>query len=889
MEATGTAPGPPETIISGDLIPDSTADHQNSPAHSAIDPATNPPETIISKDLIPDSTAGYQNFPTHSAADPATNPPDTIVADNLNPDSTAGHQNSPPQTAPHSAASPAPEDSPSEQPQPSKEINHNHEPEFVSKPEANPAPQKRKRRRRKKLFFTDVLSTSSRLRVLRSHPKPSTAYLNSETDIADGEDNGKPYLLIRRRSGGIGGSAGKVSDVAKEVEIETLIASSVGFPVDYLTEEEIEANVVSQIGGTEQANYIIVRNHILSRWRSNVSVWLTKDHALESIRAEHKGLVNAAYSFLLHHGYINFGVAPAIKEMKLKPLDGNIKGNVIVIGAGLSGLVAARQLIFLGFKVVVLEGRARPGGRVRSKRMSGEKANTEAAADLGGSVLTGINGNPLGVLARQLGFPLHKVRDVCPLYLPDGRNVNSDVDSKVEVSFNKLLDRVCKLRQAMLEEVKSVDVPLGTALETFRRVQRVAEDPLERMLFDWHLANLEYANASLMGNLSMSYWDQDDPYEMGGDHCFIPGGNERLIRALAEDLPIFYNRAVESVRYGSDGVLVYAGGQAYRGDMVLCTVPLGVLKKGTIEFVPELPQRKKDVIERLGFGLLNKVAILFPYDFWGGDIDTFGHLTDNPNTRGEFFLFYSYSAVAGGPLLLALVAGESAIRFEKLSPVEAVQNVLEVLKSIFSPKGIAVPDPVQAVCTRWGQDRFSYGSYSYVAVGSSGDDYDILAESVGDRLFFAGEATNRQYPATMHGAFLSGMREAANILRVARRWSTVSAERSNNVNQESDNVDKLFDSPDLSFGSFSVLHDPQSSASESNSLLRVALRGDNSACLHLYGLVLRSQAIELSKLGKDQERMSMLIRDFQVKLVGRKGLCDIAESLISHIKSSRIS
>ncbi|KAJ0934888.1 putative spermine oxidase [Helianthus annuus] len=412
--------------------------------------------------------------------------------------------------------------------------------------------------------------------------------------------------------------------------------------------------------------------------------------------------------------------------------------------------------------------RARPGGRVRTKKMSG--GDCVAAADLGGSVLTGINGNPLGVLARQLGFPLHKVRDICPLYLPNGNTVNPEIDSKVEVLFNKLLDRVCKLRQSMMEEAKSIDVPLGTALEAFRHVYKVAEDPQEKMLLDWHLANLEYANATLMSNLSMVFWDQDDPFEMGGDHCFIPGGNDRFIQALAEDLPIFYNQTVETVKYGSDGALVRANGKDYRADMVLCTVPLGVLKKCSIEFIPDLPQRKKDAIERLGFGLLNKVAILFPYDFWGGEIDTFGHLSDKTSMRGEFFLFYSYSSVSGGPLLVALVAGEAAIEFEQMPPVESVNKVMEILKGIFNPKGIAVPEPIQAICTRWGQDKFSYGSYSYVGIGASGIDYDILAESIGNgRVFFAGEATNKLYPATMHGAFLSGLREAANMLRMDNR------------------------------------------------------------------------------------------------------------------------
>lgn len=789
--------------------------------------------------------------------------------DNAPPDPDVSHPN------PMSSSEPTEINDYTTEPMETNDFSNERGPEPPARPESQP----RKRRRRRKRIFTDMISsTASRLRVLRPHAKPSAASTASAAD--DDEDADALTGYLRKRRG--------PSDLSKEVDIEALIAISVGFPVDSLTEEEIEANVVPQIGGTEQANYIIVRNHILARWRSNVAVWLTRDHVLESIRVEHKNLVNSAYNFLLHYGYINFGIAPAIKDVKSKASDELPQGSVIVIGAGLSGLVAARQLIFMGFKVVVLEGRARPGGRVRTKKMSGTDDSVVGAADLGGSVLTGINGNPLGVLARQLGLPLHKVRDICPLYLPNGRMVNSDVDSKVESSFNKLLDRVCKLRQGIMDEIRSVDISLGTALEAFRRVYKVAEEPLERMLLDWHLANLEYANATLLSNLSMAFWDQDDPYEMGGDHCFIPGGNGRLVRVLAEDLPIFYECPVGCVRFGSDGVMVYAGGQEYQGDMVLCTVPLGVLKRGTIEFVPELPQRKKDAIDRLGFGLLNKVAILFPYDFWGGEIDTFGHLTEEPSMRGEFFLFYSYSAVAGGPLLIALVAGEAAVKFEKSSPVESVNRVLEILKGIFSPKGIAVPDPIQAVCTRWGQDQFSYGSYSYVAVGASGDDYDILAESVADRVFFAGEATNKQYPATMHGAFLSGMREAAHIMRVARTRSVSPAAKVNTINHESNDVDPLFETPDLAFGCFAVVFDPQSTDMESDALLRVAVRSGKSELdpIHLYGLLRRKQAIELNDLEEDDvKRMEMLAHTFRVGLVGINSFCNAAESLITRIKS----
>ncbi|XWS66209.1 hypothetical protein CRYUN_Cryun05aG0180200 [Craigia yunnanensis] len=270
-----------------------------------------------------------------------------------------------------------------------------------------------------------------------------------------------------------------------------------------------------------------------------------------------------------------------------------------------------------------------------------------AGADLGGSVLTGTLGNPSGILAKQLGASLFKVRDKCLLYRMDGSPVDPDMDMKVETAFNRLLDKASKLRQ-LTGEV-AMDVSLGAALETFRQ-------------------------------LSLAFWDQDDPYDMGGDHCFLPGGNGRLVQALADNVPILYEKNVHAIRYGSDGVQVMAGSQVYEGDMALCTVPLGVLKSGSIKFVPELPHRKLDGIKRLGFGLLNKVGMLFPYVFWGTDFDTFGHLTEDSICRGEFFLFYSYATVAGGPLLLALVAGEAAHRFETLPPTDAVTQVLQILK-----------------------------------------------------------------------------------------------------------------------------------------------------------------------------------------------------------------
>lgn len=533
------------------------------------------------------------------------------------------------------------------------------------------ASKRRKKRRESNTLSQDTLEqvTSKGMRSLRHQVRVST-YDESLADATIEEHIGTlPSRAQRRRK--------KLALSEKAFDAEAAIASAIGFPRESLTEEEVEAGVVLTVGSQEQVNYILVRNHILAKWRENVCVYVEQDTIMESIRAQHKGLVATAYKFLLTHGYINFGVAPAFKAGRPQETS---KASVIVIGAGLAGLGAARQLIAFGHKVVVLEGRQRPGGRVYTKRMEGD--NLMASADLGGSVITGIEGNPLGVLARQLNIPLHKIREKCPLYQPNGLPVKEDVDLKVETQFNKLLDSASKWREDVEQAADSIS--LGVTLETLREIEAVGGTPEERQLYDWHLANLEYANAGLLTKLSLAFWDQDDPYEMGGDHCFLPGGNVKIIQALAEDIPVLYGKTVHTIKYGPEGVKVWVGEECYDADMALCTVPLGVLQRGMVKFEPDLPQRKQDAVKRLGFGLLNKVVMLFPEVFWGSELDMFGHLAENPSKRGEFFLFYSYGAVAEGPLLLALVAGEAAIEFEQTPPLQAVTRVMNVLRGLYS-------------------------------------------------------------------------------------------------------------------------------------------------------------------------------------------------------------
>ncbi|KAI5646121.1 flavin containing amine oxidoreductase domain-containing protein [Phthorimaea operculella] len=250
--------------------------------------------------------------------------------------------------------------------------------------------------------------------------------------------------------------------------------------------------------------------------------------------------------------------------------------------------------------------------------------------------------------------------------------------------------------------------------------------------------------------------------------------------ALADGLDIKLGTSVTEINYAGPGVTVKAVNprapsqqQVYKGDVVLCTLPLGVLKiavanngqnqQNYVKFDPPLPDWKVAAIKRLGYGNLNKVVLCFERTFWDPSANLFGHVGTTTASRGELFLFWNlYSA----PVLLALVAGEAAAVMENVTDDVIVGRCIAVLKSIFGHA--AVPQPKECVVTRWRADPFARGSYSFVAVGSSGTDYDLLAAPTPDadgenRLFFAGEHTMRNYPATVHGAFLSGLREAGRL------------------------------------------------------------------------------------------------------------------------------
>lgn len=121
--------------------------------------------------------------------------------------------------------------------------------------------------------------------------------------------------------------------------------------------------------------------------------------------------------------------------------------------------------------------------------------------------------------------------------------------------------------------------------------------------------------------------------------------------------------------------------------------------------------------------------------------------------RGRFHQWFNASIRAEAPVLCGFLGGAYAAAAEGWSDTQIVANAMGVLRAMY---GAAVPDPTGWQIPRWSGDPFSRGSYSFHKLGSNPAMRDTLAAPVGSRLFFAGEATEKNFFATVHGAYLSG-------------------------------------------------------------------------------------------------------------------------------------
>lgn len=429
---------------------------------------------------------------------------------------------------------------------------------------------------------------------------------------------------------------------------------------------------------------------------------------------------------------------------------------ILVIGAGMAGIAAARTLHDAGCRVTVLEARARIGGRTHTDSSLG------VDIDLGAAWIHGPTANPLVPLARQHGvgwgetdfFNVHG--GAVMAFHADGTPIDEAEYTRGIQYFpaayahlhNSLLtekpgDDIRSMADLLDRGLPGQETLTGDAAAGFYYTSRVRiryEDAADLDQVDWRIGR-EYVKLP------------------GGDFLVYDGGFGRLAAGLAEGLDIQTDVVVERIEYGEAGCTVRTSQGDFAADRVIVTVPLGVLKAGVIDFSPALPREKQTAIQRIGFGHYEKLALRFPHTFWPTGSHRFNYLSDADPPL--YMAWLNNAHYTGEPVLVAYHAAGLARHINRWPDEKLIEGALETLRKMFGPD---VPDPVSYVRSGWEADPFSRGSYSFSQLGMTPDDRAALAAPVGDRLYFAGEATHPHYWATVHGAYETGVRAAREIL-----------------------------------------------------------------------------------------------------------------------------
>jgi len=423
--------------------------------------------------------------------------------------------------------------------------------------------------------------------------------------------------------------------------------------------------------------------------------------------------------------------------------------DVVVIGAGASGLSAARVLTQAGQRVVVLEARKRIGGRVWTNRTW-----EDMPVDLGASWIHGHEGNPLTELARQFEVPTAVTRyeSVTP-YNEQGAPYKLQDVARVLKAFDDLKAGLAREEQSFMAEGRA-PVALSAAIEQWQQTAGIA--PEDRRAQRMVARNeIEIECAADLAELRFPGWDETGEYP--GEQRMFPQGYGAIIDGLAAGLEIRLETVVQAIDYQQKLVRIESSSGPLVARRVLVTVPLGVLKRGAIRFTPELPAEKQSVIARMGMGLLNKIYLRFPSAFWARS-HILAFLSDQHGTWPDVF---NLQPQCGQPVLMALCSGSAARAAERMSDAELVAGLMRQLRQVYGERTL---EPTAWQITRWASDPFAGGSYSFPALAATRGDYDTLAAPLADRVFFAGEATQREHAATVHGAYGSGLREAQRIL-----------------------------------------------------------------------------------------------------------------------------
>lgn len=447
------------------------------------------------------------------------------------------------------------------------------------------------------------------------------------------------------------------------------------------------------------------------------------------------------------------------------------QSDVVIIGAGVSGLAAAQALSAAGLSVAILEARHRLGGRVYTMHDS----TLAVPIELGAEFIHGLPPQTWEIVRHQ-SLPVVQIHG--DYWWSENGKLSGNEDFWDQ--WEKLVPKMNKYESPDRSFLSFLDACCN----------RKKDQPLRER----GIAYVEGFHAAHIDRISLRSLRQAEVAqgEISGDRQFrVASGYDQVTAALSRMIDpsrvdVHLNSVVKRIRWKRGSVQVEAssaGGHSlppFRARRAIVTLPLGVLKAapgdpGAVEFIPSLSDKER-AVTRLGMANVVKVMLRFRSRFWeehkpsavppGSDITSLAFII----SRDEWMPTWWTSLPVYAPVLTGWAGGSAADRFGAAPGRLVVGQAIHALSRIL---GVSVPHlhwQLDGWYTHnWRSDPFARGAYSFVHPGGM-PAQRALARSIHDTLFFAGEATNTEgHSGTVHGAIATGRRAAREILSAGKR------------------------------------------------------------------------------------------------------------------------